>query len=152
MFYCCFREKVPISGYPIVGKSLVVSCLLRWVIRLLGMPSIAVRLSFVTPSNTYTGKTSAAIAEGTNHSFQKFGRPSRKISGCCGPSSAGTPESYANSLCSRIADRDGSEFADGAADGAKLPMNCRLSQICRPSRICRPISRRCHICRSSRAG
>jgi hypothetical protein len=27
---------------------------------------------------TYTGKTSAAVAEGTNHSFQKFGRPSKK--------------------------------------------------------------------------
>jgi hypothetical protein len=99
MFYCCFQEKVPmISGYPIVGKSLVVSCLLRWVIQLLGMPLIALRLSFVTPSNTYTGKTSAAIAEGTNHLFQKFGRPSKQIIGCCGHSGAGTPESYGNSL------------------------------------------------------
>ncbi len=47
---------------------------------------------------TYTGKTSAAVAEGTNHSFKKFGRPTKKISGCCGDSGAGTPESYANSL------------------------------------------------------
>jgi hypothetical protein len=47
---------------------------------------------------TDTGKTSAAVAEGTNHSFKKFGRPSKKISGCCGDPGAGTPESYANSL------------------------------------------------------
>jgi hypothetical protein len=47
---------------------------------------------------TYTGKTSAAVAKGTNHLFQKFGHPSKKISGCCGDSGAGTPESYANSL------------------------------------------------------
>jgi hypothetical protein len=46
----------------------------------------------------YTGKTSAAIAEGTNHSFEKFGCPSKKISGCCGNSGAGTSKSYANLL------------------------------------------------------
>jgi hypothetical protein len=46
-----------ISGYPIVGKSYVagrfmrwVVRFMRWVIRLLGMPSIAVRPSLVTPS------------------------------------------------------------------------------------------------------
>jgi hypothetical protein len=41
-----------ISGCPIVESHslLVASRLMRWVIRLLGMPSIAVHLSFVTPS------------------------------------------------------------------------------------------------------
>jgi uncharacterized membrane protein len=54
MLYCCFREKVPmISGCPIVGKLLVASHLMRWVIRLLGMHSIAVHPSFVTPSKVY---------------------------------------------------------------------------------------------------
>jgi hypothetical protein len=33
---------------------------------------------------TYTGKTSAAVAEGTNHSVKKFDRPTKEISGCCG--------------------------------------------------------------------
>jgi hypothetical protein len=47
---------------------------------------------------TYTGKTSAAVAKGTNHSFKKFGLPGKKISGCCGDSGAGTPESYAKLL------------------------------------------------------
>jgi hypothetical protein len=47
---------------------------------------------------TYTGKTSAAVAKGTNPFFQKFGPPSKKISGCCGDSGAGTPKLYANSL------------------------------------------------------
>jgi hypothetical protein len=47
---------------------------------------------------TYTGKTSAAVAEGTSHSFKKFGLPDKKISGCCGDSGAGTPELYAKSL------------------------------------------------------
>jgi hypothetical protein len=51
---------------------------------------------------TYTGKTSTAAAEGTNHSFRKFGRPSKKMSGCCGDSGAGTPQSYANSLNAKI--------------------------------------------------
>ena len=30
---------------------------------------------------TYTCKTSAAVAKGTNHSFKKFGLPGKKISG-----------------------------------------------------------------------
>jgi hypothetical protein len=50
---------------------------------------------------TYRGKTSAVVAEGTHHSFKKFGRPLKQISGCCGcygNSGAGAPESYANSL------------------------------------------------------
>jgi hypothetical protein len=47
---------------------------------------------------TYTGKTSVIVAEGTNHSFQKFGCPSKKTSGCCGELGAGTPKSYANLL------------------------------------------------------
>jgi hypothetical protein len=41
---------------------------------------------------TYTGKTSTAVAKGINRSFQKFGHPSKKISGCCGDSGAGTPK------------------------------------------------------------
>jgi hypothetical protein len=48
---------------------------------------------------TYICKTgSAAVAEGTNHSFQKFGNLSKKTSGCCGDPGVGTPKSYANSL------------------------------------------------------
>jgi hypothetical protein len=47
---------------------------------------------------TYTGKTSAAVAQGTNHSFKKFGLPGKKISGCCGDSGAGTPKLYAKPL------------------------------------------------------
>jgi hypothetical protein len=47
---------------------------------------------------TYTGKTSAAVTEGTNHSFKKFGLPGKKFSGCCGDSGAGTPKPYAKSL------------------------------------------------------
>jgi hypothetical protein len=62
MFYCCFQEKVPmISGCAIVGKSLVASRLMRWVIRLLGMPSIAVRPSFVTPINNAGVETTVTL-------------------------------------------------------------------------------------------
>ncbi len=65
---------------------------------------------------TYTGKTSAAVAEGTNHSFQKFGHPpSQKISGCCGDSGTGTPKSYANSL-----DALGIWHQHAAADSCRL--------------------------------
>jgi hypothetical protein len=47
---------------------------------------------------TYTGKTNAAVAKGTHHSFKKFVRPLKQISGCCGDLGAGTPGSYAKSL------------------------------------------------------
>jgi hypothetical protein len=47
---------------------------------------------------TYTGKTNAAVAKGTNHSFKKFGLPNKNISGCCGNSGAGTPKLYAKLL------------------------------------------------------
>jgi hypothetical protein len=49
------------------------------------------------------------------------------------------PPTEPNCRCSRIT--DGSKFADraadGAAGGAKLPMNCRRSRTCRRIQICR---------------
>jgi hypothetical protein len=58
-----------ISGYPIVGKSYVagrfmcwVVRFMRWVIRLLGMPSIAVRPSLVTPSNDAGVETAVTLS------------------------------------------------------------------------------------------
>jgi hypothetical protein len=36
--------------------------------------------------------------------------------------------------CGRSQIADGAKFADGAADGAELPMNCRPIQICQVSR------------------